>query len=307
MAETVPATIQMHNGSPHNAVPSESPLPESEQAMEESKTWCGTDAFKAVMVKRRGCARSKAREKGGNFKESTVNVIRAVFINMMIWFALVIAVWDVIVPYAAIKAANWSEDEQVSCQGQSCDESCQSLSQLEYNADCRPEPRIYDYTPLWPNDQQRHEFGHGWSFLISGHVFFAFLLFPSYLTQLGITIPGHKRHKALGGAVLVMAVLLWSFGAVAAAIMIGSRGLHPCAYVIKGYNNPGPWSRNVQSSLTLGNYLLFMFDGAVFNECLIIGIAARSLLAVSFDPRFDFVMREGTFMKFCLLNCTLEF
>lgn len=231
------------------------------------------------------------------YQDKTVLLVRRIFLGMMVWFALMLAVWDVVIPYAAIKAAFWTGDEQVYCEEPTCEDSCQSLAHLEYNSDCRPEPRIYDDSPLWFNDAFRHEFGHGWTFLISVHIFFAYLLFPSFLTQLFLTIPGHRVHKTLGIIVLVMAVLLWTFGGTAAPILIASRGLHPCAYVIKGYNNPGTYSKAMNSTFSIGLYLQFMYDGPLLNECLVIGIAARLLLAMAFDPGYPYVSRRDTFLR----------
>ena len=186
----------------------------------------------------------------------------------------------------------------VVCEGEDCDETCQSVNHLEYDPDCRPGNRIYDDTPLWFNSNFRHEFGYLWTGMVTIHVAAAYLIFPSYLTQLMITIPGRKCHKLCGIFVLVLAVILWTFGGIAAPILLVSRGLHPCAYVIEGYNNVNKWSKSMRSSFELGLYIHFMYDGPLLNECLIIGIGARLLVAMAFDPKYGYVKRVKSIFKY---------
>ena len=187
----------------------------------------------------------------------------------------------------------------VVCEGESCNESCRSVDNLEYDPDCLPGDRIYRDTPIWFNTNFRHEFGHLWTLLVTLHVAAAYFIFPSYLYQLFLTIPGRKCHKLCGSFVIFCGLILWTFGGIAAPILVGYRGLHPCAYVIEGYHNVNSWSSSMRSSFNVGLYLQFTFDGPLFSECLIIGISARLLIAVAFDPKYDYISQPTAILRYC--------
>ena len=43
------------------------------------------------------------------FSEHKLDVVRTIFIGMMLWFAFLLLAWDIAVPYAAIKAIFWTQ------------------------------------------------------------------------------------------------------------------------------------------------------------------------------------------------------
>ena len=49
-------------------------------------------------------------EKTHIFSEKQVKWTQIVFFCIMFWFAFLLLVWDVVIPYAAIKAAYWSTE-----------------------------------------------------------------------------------------------------------------------------------------------------------------------------------------------------
>ena len=49
------------------------------------------------------------KEQNYKFSEDKVDLVRAVFIWMMLWFAFLLLAWDVVVPIGAIKAMFWTQ------------------------------------------------------------------------------------------------------------------------------------------------------------------------------------------------------
>ena len=235
------------------------------------------------------------------FKQGPVDASRRGFEFILIWFGILLLVWDIAIPYGAIKTAYWTDDDQALCEG--CNASCKAYGDqgFFYDSDCRPTERPYGDTPFFFNPQFRQEFGVYWIVFISFHVGAAWIAFPSYILQLFFTERGRKFHKFCGIFILFVVMILWSFGGVAAAILVFYRGFHPCAFVIKDYNNPSGYGwvsgETSASSFSFYLYLQFAYDGALLNECLMHGIAARLLAGMSFDPNYPYVAESGVILK----------
>ena len=253
-----------------------------------------TAEFKEVVDELRSDPRFANDHKFKNAK--LVNGTRRAFEFILVWFSVLLLVWDIAVPFGCIKTAFWKDEDIATCAG--CTQNCIEFGTPGYNADCKPDDRPYGDTPLFFNPQFRQEFGVYWIVLISFHVFGAWIAFPSYIIQLFFTKRGRKFHKFCGIFILFVVMVLWSFGGVAAAILIFYRGFHPCAFVIENYNNPNSifqgYRHNLSeessaSSFSFYLYLQFAYDGALLNECLMHGISARLLASMSFDPKYSYI------------------
>ena len=239
------------------------------------------------------------------FKLGRVNAVRRAFEFILIWFSILLLAWDIVIPIASIKTAFWEPSDQVTCEDPYCTPDCMKYGTAGYDPECKPKCRPYGDTKLFFNPQFRQEFGVYWIVLISFHVGAAWISFPSYILQLFFTERGRRFHKFFGIMILFFVMVLWSFGGVAAAIMVGARGFHPCAYVIEGYNNPNSYFQGYEnlrkqssaSSFSFFLYLQFAYDGALLNECLMHGIAARLLAGMSFDPKYPFVKESRGILK----------
>ena len=187
-----------------------------------------------------------------DFGHQWVDLAQNIFELTLLLLTILICIWDVAIP-TGIAVTLWPEDGEFS----------------------RPtfDDRPWRDTPLWFNyNKFRNEFGVYWILLVSVHVICAVLAFPSYAFQL-FSKKGGNLHKTCGVFILVIVTTLWVFGGLAAAIVVVERGFNPFAYRIKGQDH--------QTSFGAALYLQFAYDGALLNECLVHGIAARMLIAPS--------------------------
>ena len=221
--------------------------PETELAVNSISSTSSTDITKPIL-----------KETDIVVKPQWINLGRTIFELTLVLLTILILIWDVVIPIA-ISETYYGVNIEVPC-------------------DARP----HLDTPIWYNYQNfKNEFGPSWSVLVTIHVFFALMAFPSYFTQLFIIKRGSKAHKICGVIILSIVTILWTFGGVAAAIVVSERGFNPNKYKID-INPDAPPCRHIHNpnkatSFSFSLYLQFVYDGALLNENLMHGIAAQIL------------------------------
>ena len=214
------------------------------------------------------------RKNRHKFGQSWIEFALNVYQLTLIFFTIVIAFWDIAIPIGMVKTFG---------------------SDKYSNKACITDRTHYD-TPIWFNYQNfRQEFGVYWQVFVTMHVGAALLAFPTYFFQLCYTIPGTRDHKVCGIFLLSVVLILWTFGGIAAGIVVATRGFQPNAYKIdwdadivscpeyfRSVNNIYDGINTTQAtSFSFSLYLQFAYDGALLNECLMHGLAAQMVISSS--------------------------